>query len=71
MKNEAPDQNAYDSDQDLTQLQLEKTNFVDAIFPIRNSHALCYDFSNYQTWEITENIDDMIELRPIPDESGK
>ena len=62
MRMEATDDTNYDSDDELLPQQLAVDNLIDAIYPVRGVHTLCYDFSGYQTWHIKDNIEDMLEL---------
>jgi hypothetical protein len=63
MKNEPLEQVTYDSDDELPPTAFEIGNQIDCIYPIRPVFSQCYDFSNYSTNTIVDNIDDMIELK--------
>lgn len=69
MKTEHPELESYDSDEELQPDQLAVDNLIDAIYPVRSVNTLCHDFSGYQTWQIKDNIDDMLELHQIANES--
>lgn len=55
----------YDSDEEIQWNQLEIGSYIDAIYPPRPYSQICHEFSNYATWQITDNIDDMLELKQI------